>query len=355
MFSKRLLQSALSFLIAVSLGCGLKLGEENNTARVAEVKGVSCLNNAIDDLKLFFTGDASDEQVGAAAECLQQVILTFKDNIRGKNKDSYTPGELASFLQNNFIKDGTKFTPELLAEVMKFKVLLFGGSTKVIEKTEIVAISSFIARFKPELVRLNPHMKVIVSKWTPETDAAAKENRFNAAKNAFKQLLVVFGKYIAATERSYEVGDLTTLLQELVKFTNKKSDVITTIENLKLFLLKTKLILIGGTSAITGQEWVTFHHTLAELYFQTLRINYFVTPLTPEQSDEKWLAYHRIADDITMLIPELLKAKGSDLLQNSDIAELLESIKAFAPALEINFELVNQVGKLKLVLLGKFF
>ena len=356
MFSKFYSRIIISLIIAVNIGCGIKLGEENKTNHVAEIKGADCLKDSMSNVKLFIAGDATDEQVGTAAECLQKVVLTFKDNIRGKDKHSYTPQELFGFIKNQFMKDSdTEFSPALIAEVMKFKVLLFGGTEDVIQKTEIEALSSFVARFKPELVSLNPHMKVIVSKWKveDESDLQAKEQKYMAAKLAFNGIIMAFSDFIKEGGRTYKLADLISLLQEVASFTGSTSDLITKIDNLKLFILKTKLILIGGDETLKGSEWTKFHCILAELYFQTLRIQYFITPLTPEQSEEKFYAIQKIAEDLTAKVPELLQGKGAKELTNLEIGELAAAAKPLAPDVEISPELINQIGKIKMMLLGQ--
>lgn len=356
MFSKFYVRIILAAVMVVSMGCGLKFGEESKDNFVAEIKGADCLTASTENLKLFINGDATDDQVGSAAECLQKVVITFKDNIRGKDKNSYTPEELFGFVQKQFLKNSdSRFTPELISQIMKFKVLLFGGSETVILKTEIEAISSFIARFKPELVRLNPHMKIIVSKWdlSHEADLASKEQKFQAAKTAFNALIMKFSDFVLEGGRTYKINDLITLLQEFSKFTNSTSDVITKIDNLKLFILKSKMILCGGDETLKGAEWTAFHHTLSELYIQTLRVQYFITPVKPENSEEKLYGVQKIGEDISQLVVDLLEGRGAKEVTNAQIGELIEAAKPLAPDLIISPELINQIGKLKMVLLGK--
>ena len=82
---------SLAVVLFFTVGCGLKLGEKNKTANVLEIKGASCLDQSLSKLKLFFAGEATDEQVSDSFMCLQDVLLTFKDKVRGKEMDSYTP------------------------------------------------------------------------------------------------------------------------------------------------------------------------------------------------------------------------------------------------------------------------
>ena len=107
MFSKT--KYILSVLVAMNLimsGCGIKVGEKAKDTEVsAKVKSSQCLNQSISDFQLFLKGDATDEAVGQSLFCLQNVFVAFKDNIRGQNKDSFTPQEIVNFVEANFFAD----------------------------------------------------------------------------------------------------------------------------------------------------------------------------------------------------------------------------------------------------------
>lgn len=322
MFS-RLLNVFISIVIFSALGCGLKLGEKNKTENIAEIKGVSCLKQSVAEIKLFISGDASDEQVSESLLCVQNVIVAFKENIRGKDQNSYTPGELAIFLTKQFSKDGTEFSPALLAEVMKLKVALVGGDASSLSKSEIDGISNLIARLKPELVRLNPHMKVIVSKWTPDADALGKEKKFLDAKAAFEVFLNRLALLLAATERSYEINDLINLVIEAAKFSKSDDQTIKKIVNAKTLSIRIKEMLIGGNSALVGREWVPFAKTLGEAFFQLLRYKYFFNDLKENQIAEKWKVHRVVSKDVLELVSDLLGFKESHVFTSKELSLLI--------------------------------
>ena len=280
MFSKALSLSLVAALF-LNLGCGLKLGEKNKTENVAEIKSASCLKQSVDELKLFFNGEAKDEQVAESVQCLQNVLLAFKDNIRGANKEGYTAQEVSKLVTKQFLKDGTEFSDEFLLEVMKFKVALVGGNNELITKTVVMAISSLIALLKTDLVNLNSHMKIIVSKWAPDAKSpTGNELKFKEAKKAFNTVLIKVARVLASTDRGYDINNLVNLVAEASVFAKSEDSTVQKIRSAKALIVKFKLTLIGGTEALVGPEWGSFIKTIGEVYFQSLRLKYFYNNLT---------------------------------------------------------------------------
>ncbi|MBY0453160.1 MAG: hypothetical protein K2P92_09000, partial [Bdellovibrionaceae bacterium] len=121
------------------LGCGLKLGEENKDKEVAEVGGASCLTDSTESFKKFIKGESTEDEVGVAVDCIQKVLLTFRDNIRGQTKNAYTPEELSKFLTKNVLKDKSELSPAFVLQFFKFKAVLVGGSGTQLTRDELTA------------------------------------------------------------------------------------------------------------------------------------------------------------------------------------------------------------------------
>ena len=344
---------SLAFVLLFTLGCGLKLGEKNKTNNVLEIKSASCLDQSLSQLNLFFAGDATDEQVSESFMCLQDVLLAFKHNVRGKEMDSYTPAEIAGYIANKFAKEGGGgLSAGLLVEIMKLKIILVGGDADKLTKNEIQALSSIIARLKNDIVKLNPHMKIIASKWKPEAQSEMKEKRFLEAKAAFEGFLNRVALLLASSGRPYELNSLLNLAIEAIKGSSTGAASVTLINNARNFVIKFKMTLIGGSEALSGKEWVPFAKTLSEVFFQSLRLKYFLNELTDEQVAEKFKVYELVGSDISSLLADLLIFKNATLLKNTEIIDLLEAAKPVMTSLAINAALINQIGKLKVMLLG---
>ncbi|MBY0554214.1 hypothetical protein K2P97_06775 [bacterium] len=350
MFSKTL-SLTLAAVMFLTVGCGLKLGEKNKTENIAEIKSASCLRQSVDQLKTFIKGEATDDQVAESIQCLQNVLIAFKDNIRGANQDAYTPKEVGNFLSQQFLKDGTEFNDELLAQIAKLKVLLVGGTEELITKEEVIAISSIVARLKPGLVKLNPHMKVIVSKWTPE-NKSQDEQKFKNAKKAFDGFLISVANLLASTDRGYRLEDLIDLAVEVAKFAKVEDSTVKKIADAENLLVDFKIALIGGNAALRGKEWISFGRTLGEVYFQSLRFKYFYDNLKEDQIPEKWKVYENVVIDGSNLIQDLLTAKNDNEITNAEILHILDSAKPLVSNFNVSPELIKQVTKIKDVFFG---
>ena len=348
-----LFKFAFAAVMSVALvGCGLKFGEKKKENQTAEVQGTACLKDSMASLKLFFSGEAEDEKLSEAFDCLQKSIVTFKENIRGQDKHSYTPGEIAGFVQKNFIKDSDLvLSPELMASVMKLKVLLVGGAEDSIKKTEVDAISNLIARLKPEVIRMNPHMKVITQKYVPGAGELTEE-KFNDAYKSVKIALKRLGGIVASSDREYQLNDLVDLAIEFLKTKNSPQDKIDFLQKVKPVLAKFKTSVLGGKPSLKGDEWIKFATAGAELYMQTIRIKYFLNPLDETKKAEKFKIYEQIAHDIIVGLPELVDGRPDKAIRTADLMDLVDAALVAFPDLPLSAQLVEQISKLKLVILG---
>lgn len=355
MFSKYI-KPALILIFSLQIGCGLKTGEAPKEPAVVTFSDASCITGSVNNLKKFVAGDATDDEIGSAVECLQTAVKAFKDNVRGSDHSKFTPSEVSNFILRKFLKSDMDLSPELLAQVMKLKVLLTSGELNAITRPELDGLISVLGRLKPELVRLNPHIKVYISKWQPGSeDKAAGQAKFLAARDALKSSFNRIGQLLAATHRGLDVTDLLKLVAEAAKLGGmqaSQSSLLDTLSKAEGLVVKLKTNLIGGTTEVKGTEWIGLLDLAAEGFAQSLRIKYFLMPLTPEQVDEKLDAYQAIASDVTKLIPELLRGHANSIT-NAQIAEIIDAAKPLLPMLaNVAPDFVDQVGKIKLVIVG---
>lgn len=351
MYSKLTRYSFAAILLFTS-GCGLKFGEKPKEEKVVQFTQGSCLEEATANFKLFFAGDATDKQVGDAVQCFQTAFQHFKENVRGQNKDSYTPEEIGGFIKSQFFKgdSASQFSTGFVSEVMALKVVLIGGTADAITRDELDGISALVGALQSELIKLNPHMKVIVSKWKLSAKAEEDNKKFNEAKTAFAKFLDMLANRLKLTGKTYQLNNLVSLAAEVTSL--MKSDISATIEKARGLVIKAKTGLLGGEASLAGSEWNWFLKTLGEVYFQTLRLKYFHEPLTDQQVVEKWKVYEAIGLDVSKLLEELLGQKESKLITNKEIGEILAALKPIVNNLNINAELITQVGQIKVSLLG---
>lgn len=358
MFSKRIVLLLSALAMAATVGCGIKLGEKNKTAdeNVAKIAGADCLTPSMDSLKKFVNGDATDDEVSASLVCLQDVLGVFKDNVRGHDKNAYTVQEIGRFISDKYLKNSSALSSNLLDEVGKLKVVLVGGAPDEVTKAEVDALRDLIGRYKPAIVSLNPYMKILVQKWQPDgqfdTD---NEARLVQAQTVMGQVLAGVTNDLAASGRPYELQDMLSLATEISQQFGVSSATVDLITRAAPLVLKAKLSLIGGNTAVVGNEWNSFGKIIGGLYSQLLRFHYLVTPLRPDDTLRAWKQYSIVASDVSGLMQEVLagrKSSGGTYLKNSDLAEMAADVTQIMPSLNINGELITQVAKIKLMLVG---
>lgn len=319
----KIISLTLAACFFANIGCGIKLGEKNKSEKVVELQAASCLDQSMSDLKSFFSGDASGEQLSEALVCMQSTIKDFQTNIRGKNKDAYTAEEMANFISKQFLKDSNQSMEAMLSEVMKLKVVLVGGTPDLLTKTELNGIIDVISRLKPELAKLAPHMKILVSKWKPEGNGVTDEVKFTKAKEALDTFLNRLGNLIASTERSYDINDLVNLVVEAAKYSKANEESVNKIINARLLLVKFKKSLIGGNTSLKGKEWIPFTRTISEGYALILRYKYFYDDLKDNQRAEKWMIHQKAAKDISSLLNDLLTFKDNHFFSAKELSDLI--------------------------------
>lgn len=348
-FSYKTVALALSF--ATLVGCGIKLGEEPKENKAAEVEGTACFKSAEETLKKFTAGEASDSEVGEAVDCFQKTLITFKDNVRGAEKNAYTPEEVASFLEK--FKGKSVVSPAFMREFFKFKTALVGGDASKLTSTEVTAISSALAQLKPAIVGLNPHAKVIFKKWNPSSDSAETQKaKIATAKAAFGNLLKQLTGMMYAAHRSYEVDSLIGFVTEVLKMSDADPATTAKVQNAKDLILGVKYALIGEGTAIQAAEWPRVGILATELYFVLLRLHYSKNPVVPMTTAAKLTVYEVMASDLTSGIVSILQDSGKPSVTNEEIIRITSELPKLFPELLVVPELVDQIGKVKMVILG---
>lgn len=343
-------------MVLVFTSCGLNLGEPEPKIPVAKIQSTECLTPSIDKLKLFFEGEASGDQVGSSVDCLQDVLKAFKENIRGENRDLYTPREIADFIESNFLKNEKTFSDSFLFELMQFKMALFGGSSQFVHRREVEVAASFLKELQEPLVKLNPYMKMITmnKKHQGYFDSLSVEERedfFAQSKIQFSLFVKVLSGKFSNSQAPYKINNLVNFILEVCRFVEVEDGTIQTISSTKSFIKKIKHYLVGGEEAILGEEWDQVGSIATEIYFEVLRYHYFILPLQDQHQAEKWLYYEKMTTDLTELLQSLLQKKKSGVLTQSELYDLFSSVEEFLPAFKINAGVIEDVTNLKIMLI----
>ena len=111
MFSRLLsIRTAVIALIMLALSmsilsCGLKIGESPPAAPIPSYYTDKCFDTATTKFGEFFAGTAKDEEIEASWDCFSGMIKEFKSKVRCKIKDKCSPGEVAQFVEDNFMDE----------------------------------------------------------------------------------------------------------------------------------------------------------------------------------------------------------------------------------------------------------
>ena len=349
--SQRLWLVALLLLVLSS--CGFKIGEEPPQVQVAEFKNTQCLNKAIDDLKIFFDGKASDQNVDLAFRCISQVLIAFKDNVNGANREYFEMEELAYFVDSQFLKGQHSFTPEYLKQILKLKYVLLGGSQKIISKRDIQSLSDLVNRLRPEIVKLNSEMKIILGDWDwSGLSNEEKEARFLQSKIKAAQFFKILSTEFEKNGKPYEAADLFGFIKETALFAKADSSTIDKVNKAQPFLINFKKYLVGNGTEIQSKDWQKITSSLHEFLFQILRINYFLNNLGDNQDIEKWQVYQKVGEDIIQLFSTLLAAQDTPELTHAQLYDLISSVLPVFTEKQITPELIESLTELKIALIG---
>ncbi len=211
--SSKLLRIFLFSVFGLVTSCSLPVGEKPPATDPIQVKlgdSTACLSKVSPTLTQYFDGVASDAQVVGVWNCVSTAITTFQDQTKGRYEDRYTSRELAHFIEQYFMKEGSRIPDPLLLQVFRIKQLFIGGAVDSISRAEMVQIQSVIETLKKITLNLNPHMKVLTLNWKVsdpnriETSIPEFEDTNSAVQQAARDL----GDLIQKNGVTYHLDDV---------------------------------------------------------------------------------------------------------------------------------------------------
>jgi hypothetical protein len=348
---------SLVVLSTVFIGCTPRVGEQAPISDPLELSSTKCLNQAVSDIKGFFEASTSDAQLDAAWVCVETGIGQFEKYVSGKDQDRYTSQEIVTFLESYFFDSSgkNKITPALQIEAMKLKKIFIGGDTEYVTRQELRKSQEFLTQFARMTVKLNRHMKVIVLKWKPQLDSIKSEDLkiFEAANVGFQEFAVELAGMAAKNVSLYNIVDVVVLLKEFEKFFEADWEWVRDIEKLVPAIKKLKIALAGGEeSTINEKEWKPVLVFGARGYFQYLRYKYFIET-TPETGGAIRLVYlARTLEDVFSIFQDLVAQKNSGTVTAREVYELVHAFEGFWEQVKVSQKLVDEIMKLKQVLIG---
>lgn len=368
MFSKRLVHGWLTALavtatIATVVSCTPKIGEDPPDQTQQELGGTECLTATAATIREYFRGDATNDAVEDGWTCLGVAFEKFNKYVRGKDKNYFTPQELADFFEQNFMghdtqgKPVTKIGPELQTELMKFKQIFLGGSRENVTREEIMRGARLFVDLKRITVHLNPYMKILVQKWTPQNltilGYRADVDFFRAANLEVQAAAKDLSLLIQAQHDPYKLDDAVSFLREISKFYNEDGGMVDQVVKFMPVVKKIKIALAGGSEEdIRSGEWRRILLLGGRGYMQYLRYKYFIQgPINAG----KGLQLSYVADtfeDALSIFEDLVREKPSGVVSREEMNEILVAFSAAWPDFHYSDKLGSEAMKLKQVFIG---
>lgn len=369
MFSKLRRSQGTACVLLLSLttvlSCTPKLGEEAPPPKQQEFSGTACLSNATTTVGRFLDGVARDGEIIQAWGCFENAFAAFEKYVRGSSRDSYTPAEMASFFENEFIArrpDGSihAIPPSLQAEMMKIKQLITGGSATSITRSEIRSLISRVDRFRELTLKVNPYMKVLLQKWEPSFDQTTGLSQrddvafFDEANRSLREVAREVGELIQANGQAYRLDDVVVLLQELSSYIGDDWTVTQAVARFMPLAKKLKKSLTGGgEERIEANEWKLVSVTTLRTYMQYLRYQYFVTQMGERVGREQRLTtVSRIVEESVEIVEDLVRLKADGAVSRTEIDELAAVLSKAFPDFKTSSVLLDEMMKIKQLLFG---
>tara|TARA_B110001454_G_scaffold219202_1_gene251955 strand:- start:35166 stop:38282 length:3117 start_codon:yes stop_codon:yes gene_type:complete len=366
MFSRlswaRVIVTSLTLLAlsASLLSCGLKIGESPPATQMPGYRTDSCFDTATTKFGEFFTGTAKDEEVSASWDCFSTMIKDFKSKVRCKVRDKCSPGEIAQFVEDNFMDENTGevkqkvISAELQIQLMKVKKLFLGGNTEFISGAELDRLVDLLNNLKGISRDINPSMKVLTLNW--ENKLRSNEVSlldFEAVNENLVKIAQRFAGLVDKDDNVYRFDDFEGLVTEMGRFAGSNWSWVATVQNYLPAIKQLKKSINGGDQeSLKDNEWNLFLLLGSRAYIQFLRYYYFIKDLDPEFTSLRLAYTARTIEETFEMLYDLLSYKESNQVTKAEIEDLLKSFSNIWPVLKTSPALISEAMKIKQVLIG---
>lgn len=254
-------QLFLKSLLLFNLSCGLYIGEKFETPTQKETLG--CMNDLGQQIQDYIDHILPESEIEFLSECLQSSLLTFKYYVWGKNRTTYTPEELRSFIHDFFLQNQT-ISDNLMKELMIFKTSAVGGDVHLLTSKEIDQLIQLIAIFKDFLSLVYPHTKALAQKEftsVEEMEGRLQELR-QETQNFFKALF----------QKPYSLNSADNLIQQIKILLGLSHDTkaITALKIFKPFIFS------QNTDIVQPDQWKPLISVMTDLLSANI---YFLFPI----------------------------------------------------------------------------
>jgi hypothetical protein len=362
MFSRTLRNLVTVLLISTFiLSCDLKIGETPPAAAIPEYRASSCFTTATDSFSNFFSGTATEQEIGDSWDCFASMVKEFKSKVRCKIREQCSPGEIAQFVEDNFLDENKgaevkqkAFSAELQIQFMKIKKLFLGGNLEYISPAELDRLIGLMGNLKALSVDINPSMKVLTLNWENKlkSDDLSLFD-FEAVNENLVKMVGRLSDMIDKKENVYYFDDFQSLVNEMGRFVGTDWSWLESVRNYLPLIKKLKKSITGGEEeSLKDNEWNLFLLMGSRAYIQFLRYYYFIKDLEPEFASLRLAYSARTVEEIFQMFYDLLSYKESHQVSKAEIEDLFLSFSNIWPVFKTSPGFVTELMKIKQVLIG---
>lgn len=357
MFFKKSLLAVAFLNVFLLVACDVKIGEKPPEPAEVGLGVTKCLSKSVDDLRLFFTAEVNDRDLAAAWTCVEAAFFQFDKYVVGQDRNRYTSQEIVNFLQKNFFENQNRseITPALQKELMKLKQIFVGGSADFVTRDELKKSQSFIRNISQMTVELNPYMRIIIMNWVPNLNQGQTEDLafFEVSNLAAQTFIKKLALIIKGNASEYRISDALKLVKEVESFFGEDWAWVDELQDLLPVVQKLKKSLAGGQEdLINNLEWPPVLTLGVRGYYQYLRYSYFIKTAHETGGGVRLVFIARTMEDIFSTFQELLVEKEGGAIAQNELFEILKAFEQVWPDLKVSNALLDEVMKIKQVLIG---
>lgn len=328
MFSKAVKSVILTSLsVCLFTGCdqflkGRSSEDEQKLDHVeVSTEEIACLKEAPKDLQLFFDDLGGPETIEKSVSCLQKSLQTFMRLTRGSQPGAYLSSEIQYFF-NTFLLKENKISDEFQKEIMKFKVVVVGGSPEVVTRLELEQFSQFLGKMQGQLQKIQGKMRVTFFRGDQNT---VRPEEIDQLKKDLSDLGEFILKNTKLTSSRYQWLDFVSFLTELNHFTGQSKGLT---ELLKWVPLanRAKLLFVGeNAKLVSDADWYAAEDWLLNTFSAMLRFYYQIKD-RPLSSPSEWTTLISWLDEMVQVLEQSPSMRDKKILEASAIDGLIDEV-----------------------------
>lgn len=333
------------------VSCNLNVGEKPAPILAHQLGKTKCLSNVSPTLSSFVKGHARASDLQEFWTCIDTTIDTFNRYVRGADTGLYSSQEIATFLENNFLEPNSEISSNLQLESMRIKTLFVGGNTSHISRQELDRLKGVLKILRDISFEMNPYMRLFALTWTNKNSKADLDH-LSSARGVFLESLKKIAQVIDKNSLGYRFVDFVNLSNEMGKFVGESWSFPNTLQLYLPVIKKVKKTLTGGDEeVIAANEWHQFA-TLGGRGYSLYLHWYYLVRDNPNENDTTIRYITRVLDEVFAIFADIVAVKKEPSVSQNEIAELLGAIQGIWPQFKVSPELVAQVMKFKVTLIG---